>query len=297
MNESHAIIVNRPIRPRPLSCILLFFVYGGYFGALGFFLAVLLPIFLALSPVPPLRASLMRITLRAFLRYLAFVHLQVLQIIRIVECSGFDGRPAGAAIYVANHRSSIDGLMLLPLIGTSAVVLKPKHARKPVFRALVKLLDFVNMDTSSMTALAGAIDKCRRQIREGRSLLVFPEGSRTTAGRLHPFKDFAFRLAIELGVPVVPVIIHSDLPFLNREPGSWFTHQRIHFRIRCLEARHPAPGEDPPAFAHRIHQHMARELAALDRAIAPFLSRSGGRQPAAAAIMPGDTPCRTPTSA
>ncbi len=297
MNAGHAIITNRPIRPRVLSCILLFFTYAGYFAALGFFLTALLPIFLLLSLVPPIRASLMRITLRAFLRYLTFVHLQVLQIIRIVECSGFERRPRTPAIYVANHRSSIDGLMLLPLIGTSAAVLKPKHARKPVFYALVKLLDFVNMDAGSMAALAVALEKCRRQIREGRSLLVFPEGSRTTAGRLHPFKDFAFRLAIELGVPVVPIIIHSDLPFLNRETGSWFTHQRVLFRIRCIEAHYPEPGEDRADFVRRVHQRMARELASLDSAIAPFLSRRGGPPPATAPLLPGDTPCRKLTSA
>ena len=297
MSASHAIITNRPVRPRFLSVILLFFTYGGYFAALGFFLTALLPFFLVLSIIPPLRAALMRITLRAFLRYLTFGHLQFLHVIRIVECSGFERRPARPAIYVANHRSSIDGLMLLPLVGTSSVVLKPKHARKPVFYALVRLLDFVNMDTRSMTALSDAMEKCRRQIREGRNLLIFPEGSRTTAGRLHPFKDFAFRLAMELGVPVVPVIVHSDLPFLNRETGSWFTHQRIHFRLRCLEPHVPMPGENPSAFTHRVHQRMARELASLDRAIAPFLRRSDEPVSTAAPLLPGETPCQKSTLA
>lgn len=297
MIASHAIITNRWIRPRFLSFILMLLNYGGYFAALGFFLTALLPFFLILSIIPPLRTALMRITLRGFLSYLTFVHLQILQVIKIVECSGFKSRPAGPAIYVANHRSSIDGLMLLPLIGTSSVVLKPKHAKKPVFYALVRLLDFINMNTGSMSALANALKKCRLQIREGRSLLVFPEGSRTTAGRLHPFKDFAFRLAIELGVPIVPVIIHSDLPFLNRETGSWFTHQRIFFRLRCLESFTPVPGEAPSAFTHRVHQRMARELASLDRAIAPFLRRSNESISTPAPVLPGEPPCRTSTSA
>lgn len=234
--------------------------YAVYFSSLGLFLLVLAPVLACMSPWPRLRLKIAGRIVPAYLELLAHRVLPALGVYRILELSGF-GRAAacGNAVYAANHRSGIDALILLPVIRSSAVVLKSKHARKPVFNLLARFSDFVNMDQSSMAALSAAIEKCRRLLDGGANLLIFPEGMRGSGARIAPFRDLAFRLSIETGKPVAPVVIHADREFLARTPGSIFPNGTVNYRFRCLDPIFAGPGETAGQFAQRVYLAMAEE--------------------------------------
>jgi 1-acyl-sn-glycerol-3-phosphate acyltransferase len=93
---------------------------------------------------------------------------------------------------------------------------------------------------------------------------VFPEGTRAKSGKLQSFKDFSFKVALETGRSVVPVIIHSDYPFLARTPQSIFPKYRFRYTVRFLPGCTGKEHERPSDFAARIHDTMSDALTVLD---------------------------------
>jgi 1-acyl-sn-glycerol-3-phosphate acyltransferase len=109
------------------------------------------------------------------------------------------------------------------------------------------------------------MDRCKELLAAGKNILIFPEGARAASGRLLPFREFAFRLGIETRAPVIPVMVHSDYPFMAKLPGSIFPKNKLNYTIRCLEAHFPLEKESPSAFAARTRERMGQELKLLDQ--------------------------------
>jgi 1-acyl-sn-glycerol-3-phosphate acyltransferase len=168
-------------------------------------------------------------------------------------------------VVVANHRGRLDALLMLSMLPSTGVVIKSDYARIPLYSSFVKHLDFVSINPDSLESLGAASAKCRQVLAKGVSLLVFPEGTRAKTGRLLAFRPFPFKIAMETGAPVVPVIIHSDLPFMARCRGSIFPKYRFRYTIRFLPAQRPRVGEAAPDFAQRVRATMAGQLALLDK--------------------------------
>lgn len=85
----------------------------------------------------------------------------------------------------------------------------------PIFGAAMRAIDFISIDRSRGRQAVKSLNKAAERIAEGSSVLIFPEGTRSPDGRLHPFKTGAIMLAIKAGVPVVPVGFngtHQALP-------------------------------------------------------------------------------------
>jgi 1-acyl-sn-glycerol-3-phosphate acyltransferase len=169
------------------------------------------------------------------------------------------------AIFVANHRSRLDGPMLLPLLKNTGVLMKTSYARMPVFSFFVKHLDFVSVNSESVVNLAAAINRCKELFNSGSRLLIFPEGARSRSARMLPFKDLAFRLSMETGCPVVPMIVHCDHPFMAKMPGSLVPPFRMKFVVRSLPPMLPEKNERPSDFAERVRRRMAEEIRVLDK--------------------------------
>jgi 1-acyl-sn-glycerol-3-phosphate acyltransferase len=192
--------------------------------------------------------------------------LPLLQIYSIVEISGFDNHdPKKASLYVANHRGRLDALLLLSILNNTCALIKSNYTRFPIYSAFVKYLDFISIDSGSPRTLAIALSKCKELIANEKSLLVFPEGTRASSGRLLPFKELAFRLALDMNVTLFPVIVHSDYPFMTKGPGSIFPRKKLSYTIRCLGPMYPEKNERPEDFALRVRGKMALSLKILDK--------------------------------
>ncbi|MEI6970702.1 MAG: lysophospholipid acyltransferase family protein [bacterium] len=253
-------------KTRPLVVVQVLAGYSLHFIANGLFVVCMLPLILLLAPFPAARHRYLQTLVRLYLTFYTRCVLTGLGVYKIAEISGLDRATARRpAIYVANHRSRLDALFLLGLLKHTGVVVKAKYAAAPAVGALVRHFDFVSTSSDSHSSTAGAVAKCRSLIESGKNLLVFPEGSRAASRKLQPFKSLAFRIAIECGCPVVPVIIHSTHPFLSRASGSLFPGGRNIYRIRFLEPESVLPSDTHEALADRIYRRIWRELKQLDR--------------------------------
>ena len=111
-------------------------------------------------------------------------------------------------VFASNHTSIVDIWALLALVpGSVRFVAKQELFKVPVFGAAMRSAGHIFINRQRLKSVFGAYDEAAATIRSGISAAVFPEGTRSTDGTLLPFKRGPFVLAIQAGVPVVPVFI------------------------------------------------------------------------------------------
>jgi len=138
----------------------------------------------------------------------------------IVEAPrGFDaGR---TCIFVSNHVNLFDPFVLCATIPQTIRGLElESHFRIPVYGWVMKRFGNIPVaSTRRPRRLKTAVERMRATLARGHSVVVFPEGTRTRTGRVGPFRDGAFRLAILLGYPIVPVSIVGS--YALHRTGDW----------------------------------------------------------------------------
>lgn len=117
---------------------------------------------------------------------------------------------ARPAVFLFNHQSRLDVLILAKLLrGGFTAVAKKEAAGIPGFGAAFRLADVAFVDRSDTTAARAALEPAVQRLREGLSLVVAPEGTRSATPALGPFKKGAFHVAMQAGVPIVPIVIRN----------------------------------------------------------------------------------------
>jgi 1-acyl-sn-glycerol-3-phosphate acyltransferase len=262
MNPSESIPLPRS---RMLTVVLFCLGYFSYFLCKVFFVLVVAPFLWLLVPWPKQRYRFLDLTLRGFMTAFTRSWLPALGIYEIVEISGLErALTLSPAVLAANHRGFMDSPLLLSLVPRLGVVIKARRARGLTYFVLMRTFDLVSIDPGRLSSVGAALAAGERVLAAGRRLLVYPEGVRARSGQLRPFHPLAFELACRARVPVIPVLIHSTVPFLAKVPGSIFPRQRNHFRIRFLEPEALLPNDTAESLGDRVRGRMARELKALD---------------------------------
>jgi 1-acyl-sn-glycerol-3-phosphate acyltransferase len=125
-----------------------------------------------------------------------------------VRIEGLENIPAGVCVFAANHISNVDPLAFVPAIPRRvSLLVKNELFRVPILSAAMRLAKFVPVERGDPEAAAASVDTAVALLKQGLSFAVYPEGTRSPDGRLRPFKKGAFVMAIQAGVPVVPVSI------------------------------------------------------------------------------------------
>ncbi len=126
-----------------------------------------------------------------------------------VEVRGMENlQPGHNYIFMANHTSNLDPPVLLPTIpGRCSVLVKKELFRIPILGVGMRMANLVPVDRSDRGSAIESVNAAVAVLRQGLHMLVFPEGTRSSDGRLLPFKKGPFHLALDSGVFVVPVTI------------------------------------------------------------------------------------------
>lgn len=129
-----------------------------------------------------------------------------------VEFEGLEHLREGGQILVANHESWYDVLALAGYLPVEyRFVAKKELGRVPVFGPAWQACGHISIDRQDRASAIESLEVAARQIRErDTTIVMFPEGTRSESGELQPFKKGAFVLAIQAGVPIVPVGISGS---------------------------------------------------------------------------------------
>jgi len=126
-------------------------------------------------------------------------------------------------IYVCNHQGSFDIFSLLAYLRVPFRWLaKAELFKIPILGWAMRTAGYISLDRSAKKKAYQSMELAARKIKEGTSVVIFPEGSRSLDGALQLFMNGGFTLAIKAGVPVCPVAI----------AGSWQIMPRTTLRIK-----------------------------------------------------------------
>ena len=140
-----------------------------------------------------------------------------------VRLEGIENIPPGTCIFAANHVSNIDPLAFAPHIPRRvSLLLKKELFRIPILGYGMRLTKFVVVDRASRQGAVNSLKDSLRYLNEGLSLALYPEGTRSADGRLGTFKRGAFVMALQAGVPIVPVSIAGARKLMPK--GTWALH-------------------------------------------------------------------------
>src|SRR5215471_3049139 len=115
------------------------------------------------------------------------------------------------AVFLFNHQSQLDVLILAKLLrGGFTGVAKKELANSPGFGLMFRLADVAFVDRHDNAQARKALEPAVQKLRDGISLVIAPEGTRSATPALGPFKKGAFHVAMQAGVPIVPIVIRNS---------------------------------------------------------------------------------------
>lgn len=130
------------------------------------------------------------------------------------EAHLWEERPA---VFIFNHQSGIDMLLLCRLLRRDIVgVAKQEIRRNPIFGPAFALAGAVFIDRFHHQRAVAALQPAVDALRDGVSIVLAPEGTRSATPRPGPFKKGAFHMAMAAGVPVVPIVFRNSLDALPK---------------------------------------------------------------------------------
>jgi 1-acyl-sn-glycerol-3-phosphate acyltransferase len=155
--------------------------------------------------------------------------------------------PSRAYVITVNHQSFLDIPLMYAIRGINFKwVAKTWVYRIPLFGAVMWLHgDITVSEKGSVRMTKVMMDKGKKHLSAGTSVIIFPEGTRSQDGEIHRFKDGAFTLAREAGVPVLPCVINGAKDYLN----GWRVRKNV-FEISIMS----------PIDARVVKETPAREL-------------------------------------
>ncbi|QGZ64619.1 lysophospholipid acyltransferase family protein [Paraburkholderia acidisoli] len=234
------------------------------FGICGLLFSVIAFPLAALWPHRASRQRAVTALIHSFFRALVAA-LQRMGVMELEVAGASALRARTPVIVVANHPTYLDVVVLLSLKPAACCVVKNAHWSNPCLWGIVRAAEYV-----SNAEATGFVQDCARQLANGYSMIIFPEGSRSpAANRLHAFSRGFAHTALEAGVPILPVLLHCDPPAFTRQM-RWYHVPQRRFRI-SVNVLEPvgvsplAPRDMPSALAARnvtraIEAHITQYL-------------------------------------
>ena len=181
-----------------------------------------------------------------------------------MEVSGMDNLPTGkgsAAMLLAKHQSALETLWLPTLMPHPlAFVFKRELLKVPFFGWSMARLDMIHINRESRTAaMKHVIAQGRRLLAQGTWVMMFPEGTRIARGQEGTYQTAGTRLAVEAGVPVVPIAVATARCW----PRDGFVKHAGVVRV-SIGPQMPSEGRDPKALMREAQAWIEAEMRRID---------------------------------
>ncbi len=138
-----------------------------------------------------------------------------------ISVKGLDGIPQGPVVFMGNHQSYFDIFVLYAVLKKRSFswLAKKELFDIPILGWGMRRAGYIPIDRGNLRKAALSIKAAAEAVKRGRSVIVFPEGTRGDGKKLLPFKPGGFDLAIKAGVPLVPFVIKGTSRVMSK--GSY----------------------------------------------------------------------------
>jgi 1-acyl-sn-glycerol-3-phosphate acyltransferase len=218
----------------------------------GFILTILvLPVILLFSSQPEQAEArvlrLIRFCFKLFMQY-----MQALTPIKAFHIEGWEHvKSLSGCMFIANHPTLIDVVAVLSCLPPSHCIVKTSLLDHFYLGRIMRAAGYIANDHATQL-----LQDCQKSLHSGRSLLIFPEGTRSPAYGLHAFSRGAAQIALRTGAPIVPIVITCEPPTLLKD-DPWY-----------------AVPPDPVTFTLRFHAPLTIPRTVADRAGMPLQVRA-----------------------
>lgn len=167
----------------------------------------------------------------------------------------------GPAVFVVNHQSMVDILAVYALRAPFLWVSKIENFYVPFLGWNMWLNGYVPLKRGHLPSIRRMLRRCEERLREGSSLCVFPEGTRSRDGNLRSFYRGAFWIAARNRVPIIPIVVDGTFSILKK--GHFGIRPRP-VLLRVLDPIFPEDcGGDDRKLRAAVYDRMERELASM----------------------------------
>lgn len=140
--------------------------------------------------------------------------------------------PRRPYVVVSNHESFVDILLISHLPWEMKWLSKVEILRIPILGWNMVLAGDVPVERGTRKSALKAMRRCQEVLANKVSVMMFPEGTRSETDEMLPFKEGAFRLAVDSGVPILPVVVRGTRSAL---PKHGWRFGKSHAEVRVLE--------------------------------------------------------------
>ena len=162
-------------------------------------------------------------------------------------------------VVVANHESFVDILLISHLPIEMKWMSKESIFKIPLVGWMMRMAGDIRLVRGDRASGAAALAACHDRLRKKVSVMIFPEGTRSADGSLGAFKDGAFRLAIDAGVPILPLVVHGTRTALRKHDWRLGDSNAV---VRVLDpiSTEGMTIDDMPKLRDDVRALIAREL-------------------------------------
>jgi 1-acyl-sn-glycerol-3-phosphate acyltransferase len=182
--------------------------------------------------VDMLRGKLARQRVDEAARWYAHRVVELLEIDLVA--TGAERVPPGRAyVYMSNHQSHMDIPILYATLPSPTIrmLAKKELFEIPIWGKGLRAAEFIEVDRANHVRAIQSIDRAKELIRDGVSVWLAAEGTRSFDGRIGPLKKGGFHLATETATPIVPVAIRGTIEILKRGTKAMHKGKRVEVTI------------------------------------------------------------------
>jgi 1-acyl-sn-glycerol-3-phosphate acyltransferase len=194
-----------------MTARLVTYAFAAYFFlSSAFFVTITALVCLFTAPFDPLRKAVHRLA-----SYWGYHYLQINPFWKC-KFEGKENIPSRPCVFVANHQSYWDIMVLYGLHVPFKWVSKESLSRMPFIGWNLALNQCVRLMRGDLKSIKEMMHQCRMWLQRGASIMIFPEGTRSADGELAQFRDGPFKLAVDTGACIVPIVLDGTYAILPK---------------------------------------------------------------------------------